>query len=662
MKALKPIVFVLVFVVLAACTEKPKPEDTFTSYMKAWESGEYKEMYALLHESAKEGVTEEAFVELYQTSYNEIEVQNLAVTYELPEEEQEYKKEDTPSFDYNVTMESVGGEIDFTHSAQLLYEEGEEENRWAMSWSPSMLFSEMEAGDTVAVETMAPERGGIYDANGNGLAVKGPVQEVGIVPGVMENEEELKNQLAGILGLTVDVIDKKLNQSWVKDDLFVPLAMVADNDQERLDALLSDELPRGIQVNSGQEARVYPLGEAAAHLTGYVGDITAEELEKREGEGYSSTDRIGKSGLELLYEEQLRGIPGAKVYVSKEAEEAEDIVLAEKAVQNGEDVNVTISSDVQQTLYEEMKDTSGSATAVNPTTGEVKGLISAPTYDPNELSLGLGSDGPTINKFTKTYSPGSTFKPITSAIGIEAGTLQPSEALTINGETYSADAGYSVTRVPSAASDTQVDLRDALVRSDNIYFAREIVEIGAEDFLQSAKQFGFHEEIPFSYGIEASQIANGETIGSESLLAATGYGQGEVQISSLHLAMTYTPFVTGGTLLKPTLLVEEETSRAWHEDVMSQETATLVTERLKAVVQDAEGTAYKPIVEGVNLAGKTGSAELKQAGEEDGQEHGWFIAWNTDTNNLLVSMMVEDAQEGSHDVVPKVKNVFQKLR
>ncbi|WP_079477564.1 penicillin-binding transpeptidase domain-containing protein [Halobacillus salinus] len=650
---------VVVFM-LAACSEQPKPEDTFVSYVDAWESGSYEEMYKLLSEQDKEGMPEEEFIEFYQSNYEEMAMDNLKVTYELPEEEQEYDKESTPSFDFSASMESVGGEVRFDQAANLIYEEGEDSDRWAIEWSPALLFPEMEKGDVVSTEQSDPERGEIFDANGKGLAVKAPVKEIGIVPGVVENEKKLKERLSEILGLSVEDIDSKLNKSWVKDDSFVPLAMVREDDKDRLDAILNSDLPRGYQVNSGKEARIYPLGEAAAHLTGYVGDILADELKEREGQMYTTTSQIGKSGLEEVFEEKLRGVPGVEVLISKEDEEAKNILLAKTPVQDGEDITVTIESNIQRTVFNQMKKESGAASAINPSTGEVKALVSTPSYDPNELSLGLGSDGTTRNKFNKTYSPGSTFKPITASIGLETGAITPGEELTINGREYRADAGYKVVRVPGAAVDNQVDVRDALVRSDNIFFARKAVQIGAETLLEESKQFGFGEDLPFSYPFQSSQVANDGTIEREAMLAATGYGQGQVQMSPLHLAMTYTPFVTGGTLLKPTLLSEEETGQAWHEQVISAETADFITKQLQAVVKDPEGTAHEP-VEGLSLAGKTGTAQVQGDGEEL-QENGWFIGWDTNNKDLLVSMMFENTEGGSHDVVPKVKNVFKKLQ
>ncbi|WP_027955692.1 penicillin-binding transpeptidase domain-containing protein [Halobacillus kuroshimensis] len=644
---------------LSACSSQPEPRDTFSAYMDAWEKKEYETMYSYLSESSKESITKEDFVSRYEDIYEGIGAEEISITYDLPEEEESYDQEDPPAYEYTASVDSRAGAIEFSHQAGLVYEENEEEGRWAVEWMPDLIFPQMVEGDTVRVTRLDSERGEIFDRDGQGLAVKGPVKEVGIVPGKMEEEEALKEGLADILKLTVEQIDQKLEQSWVKDDVFVPLAMIPEDDEERLTAL--EDLPAGYMINDGKEARVYPLGEAAAHLTGYMGSITAEELEEREGEGYSTNDNIGKSGLELVMEDQLRGEPGWRVYIADEENETKE-VLAEQEAKDGEDVTLTISSDVQTEVYEQLKDESGTAAAIHPETGSVEALVSTPSYNPTALSLGLGGEEVTLNKFSRTYSPGSTFKPITAAVGLETGTINPEEELAISGETYEADAGYSVTRVPGAAADSQVNLRDALVRSDNIYFARQIVDIGGDSFLEDAAGFGFGEDLPFSYPIEASQLMNEDTFESESLLAATAYGQGQVQMSAVHLAAAYTPFITDGTLIKPQLLLNEEEPQAWKEDVVSAETAALIRDDLTAVVQNENGTAYEPVVEGISLAGKTGSAELKKSQDEEGPVNGWFVAWDTEDQGLLVAMMMEDTEEGSHDVVPKVKNVFGNLK
>ncbi|RWZ58648.1 penicillin-binding transpeptidase domain-containing protein [Halobacillus fulvus] len=669
MKKWTTLAFLLAMFTLAACSEQPNPEQTFTAYVDAWENQEYETMYGLLSEQAQNTITEEEFIDRYTNIYDGIGMENLTITYSLPEEEQEYDQEEAQTFPFDVSMDSMAGEISFSNETELVYEEVEEEDpTWSINWKTSMIFPEMTDQDTVRASTLPSTRGEIFDANGNGLAINGVIQEVGLVPEwITENEAELKQGLAEILNTSVESIDEQLNQSWVQPGSFVPVGRVSDNDTERIDAI--KELPSGWSFNE-TTARVYPLDEAAAHLTGYVGSISAEELEERQGEGYSATSILGKTGLERVLEDQLRGTPGVKVSIlGSNGQEKE--VLAQSDPVNGENVNLTIDSTIQETIFNEMNGEKGTASAINPTTGEVKALVSSPSYDPNDAILGRlpytelseNPDAPLRNRFRATYSPGSTFKPITAAIGLESGAIDPAEELTIEGRSYSQEGwgGYSVTRVEGAAVDSQVNLRDALVRSDNIYFARSILEIGGETFLEEAEAFGFGQDMELAYPIENSQILNEAPFSSEALLADTGYGQGQVQMSALHLAATYTPFVTDGTLLKPVLLAEGETAQTWHEGVITPETAATIRESLSAVVSDPEGTAND--ASGLPLAGKTGTAELKQSlEEENGQINGWFIAWNTDSRDLMVSMMLEDAENGSSDVVPKVRNVFETVQ
>ncbi|MFQ3545228.1 penicillin-binding transpeptidase domain-containing protein [Halobacillus rhizosphaerae] len=669
MKFIKMILFFLVLAALVSCSKQPKPEDTMKAYMKAWENQKYDEMYSLLSESSKESITKKEFKEAYTNKYDGINMKDLAITYDLPEEEKEYDKESKPTFKYNVSMDSLAGKIEFSHKAELVFHKGDEESKWLINWNPSMIFAGMEQGDTIRARTLTPERGEIYDQNGNGLAVNGVIQQVGLVPAWMEGDQEAtKEKLAEILNITVESINKKLNQSWVKESSFVPLASIADGEDKKIEEI---KALSGTKFKE-ESARVYPLGEAAAHLTGYMGSITAEDLEKLKDKGYTSSSRIGRAGLESVLEDKLRGTSGGKVMIlDKDGNEKK--VLAETKAVDGKDVNLTIRADLQKSIYNQMKGDAGSSAAINPSTGEVYALVSTPSYNPNDFILGISTDKykqlqdnpdkPLLNKFSKTYAPGSTFKPITASIGLETGAINPNEEMSIPNKTFSKDGwgGYSVTRVGN--SDKQVTLRDALVHSDNIYFARSILKIGAADFLQQSKDFGFSEEFPFPYPIGSSQILKQDSFGdNEVLLADTGYGQGQVEMSTLHVALTYTPFVTNGNLLKPTLFKEEKTGQIWHENIMSEDTASTIRKDLKEVVHARDGTAHGHQLEGIDLAGKTGTAELKQSlDDKNGQENGWFVAWDTNKSDLLVSMMIKDVKDrgGSHYLVPKVKRIFE---
>ncbi|WP_408008582.1 penicillin-binding transpeptidase domain-containing protein [Pseudalkalibacillus sp. A8] len=663
-------IFILICLVfsLVGCSDKPKPETTFESYMKAWEKQDYAKMYSLLSEESKKQITEEKFVERYTNIYEGINMSNLKATYKLPGEEQKYDEEDKPTFDYTVKMDTLAGPLETSYQAELVYEKGEDSEKWAINWSPSMIFAGMEEGDTISATTIKPERGEIFDVNGEGLAINGVVQEVGLVPSwLKEDEEEVKEKLSKLIDVPVEEIEKALNQSWVQPDSFVPLEVLANDDREKIEAI------RPLNGTKLQEkkARVYPLKAAAAHLTGYVGAVNADELEKKKDEGYTAQDIIGKTGLERALEKELRGQLGGEI-VNKDTDGTTKDILAKNEPVDGKDYTLTIDSVVQSSLFHQMRKDEGSAAALNPTTGEVLALVSTPSYDPNLGVTGekynrLANDPsvPLRNRFSNTYAPGSTFKPITAAIGLETDAIDPASEKKIPANNRwqkdSWGGNHYITRVPSP--DTQVNLQDALVRSDNIYFAMAMLDIGGDAFLQESKKFGFDEKIPFPLGIESSQIINGG-FSSEGQLADSGYGQGQVEMSTLHLGLTYTPFVTKGTMVKPILFTDEEKSQTWKENVISEETANTIVNDLVQVVESPNGTANDVKLANVKIAGKTGTAELKKSKDDkEGTENGWFVAWNTENPSLLISMMIEDVKKrnGSHYVTPKVEKVFEDI-
>lgn len=203
-------------------------------------------------------------------------------------------------------------------------------------------------------------------------------------------------------------------------------------ENERHEKLL--EIP-GVMI-SDVEVREYPLGEAAAHLVGYVQSVTAEDLEEHAGEGYTANSVIGRSGMEGLFESELKGQNGCRIYiVNSEGKEKEELACI--LVQHGQDIQLTIDTDLQVSLYEQFKEDKSCSVAMNPYTGEVLALVSTPTYDNNDFIMGLSSEQwtalnedenkPMYNRFRQVWCPGSTFKPITAAVGLESGAIDPME-------------------------------------------------------------------------------------------------------------------------------------------------------------------------------------------------------------------------------------------
>ena len=205
------------------------------------------------------------------------------------------------------------------------------------------------------------------------------------MPGKLgENKDENIEKIASLLNVTSSEINKSLSSSWAKDDTFVPIKSVAKDNTELKEKLLQIS---GIKIKA-REARVYPLGEAASHLTGYIQNITAEELEENADKGYSQNSIIGKTGLEKKYEEKLKGEDGVEIYIEDEAGKKKS-TIAKKDVVNGENVKLTIDSCLQTKLYNELKENEGFFVVMNPTTGEILALVSTPSYNANDFVLGI---------------------------------------------------------------------------------------------------------------------------------------------------------------------------------------------------------------------------------------------------------------------------------
>ena len=546
------------------------PEELLVEYMNHIPAQEYEQMYAMLHIEASGNVSQEDFIKRNSAIYEGIEIQNMAVEIIAYDEEQ-------LTVTYQTSFDTVAGEISFEKSAFFL----EGEDGYKLVWDNSLIFPNLASTDKVRVSTTQANRGEILDRNGRVLAGKGTASSVGIVPGKLENREEAIAKIAELLETTSEVIEKKLSAQWVKDDSFVPIKTISrveeiellkvepDEDvlkeKERHESLLA--IP-GVMI-SDVEVREYPLGEAAAHLVGYVQSVTAEDLEEHAGEGYTANSVIGRSGMEGLFEKELKGQNGCRIYiVNSEGKEKEELACI--LVQHGQDIKLTIDASLQIALYEQFQEDKSCSVAMNPYTGEVLALVSTPSYDNNDFIMGLSSeqwtalnddeDKPMYNRFRQVWCPGSTFKPVTAAVGLESGAIDPNEDYGNVGLSWQKDASWGSYYVTTLHAYEPVILENALIYSDNIYFAKAALKIGYEEMESSLTQLGFNAELPFEIKMAKSQYSNSESIETEIQLADSGYGQGQVLVNPLHLACIYSAFCNEGNIIKPYLVYQNEVS------------------------------------------------------------------------------------------------------
>lgn len=662
------VVFALVFVfVLVSCSKEQTPEEAASQYINAWNKQKFEDMYEQLSEQTRKNIDKTAFVERYEVIYDGIRLTELNIAPLFPEDGITPSEHGEAEVDYEVQMKTVAGDVSFSHQFTLVKETIEDEERWAIEWNPSMIFPEMEEGDKVRVSTLRANRGEIVDRNGEGLAVNGKALSIGIVPERLpEDETSSLEKMAELLNLPFDSVEQKRNATWVRPDTFVPMTTISKEDN-RLDQLLNIQGVTYLET----DARIYPLKEAAAHLVGYVQEINAEELEDLKEKGYSAGDQIGKNGLEKVFEEKLRGQDGGRIYITDE-DGNEKKEIAQQDPVHGETIELTIDSQKQKQTYEQLKGESGTATAIHPITGEVIALVNSPAYDPNQFVIGMTNEEweslnedpnkPLLNRFASTYAPGSVIKPITGAIALDSGAIDVNTSINVKGLDWQEDdswGNYYVTRVTDPGKS--VNFLTAMILSDNIYFAQAALKAGEKQFIEGAERFGFNEALPFKYPIKTSKITD-ESFESNIELADSGYGQGKVQMSILHTAIAYTAFLNEGNIVKPVLLKSDVSSEnnVWKNAATTKETASIVNKAMIQVVADSNGTGADAKVSGKQIAGKTGTSELKKSKDELGQENGFFVAYDSGNPDLLVAMLIENVEGrgGSKLVVSKVKQLF----
>ena len=639
--------------------EEEGPEELLQAYMAHIPNQEYEAMYRMIEPEASGNISQEDFIKRNSAIYEGIEMQNMEI------EILEYDKE-REAVSYATSFDTAAGAVSFENEA--VFQKGEDGYR--LVWQDYLIFPELGASDKVRVSTTKAERGQISDRNGRMLVGKGTASSVGLVPGRFEDREKEIQELAGILGMEPENIEKKLEAQWVKDDSFVPVKTIpklketdlfAENpDEETIKAVERQEKLQAIPgvMITDTEVREYPLGEAAAHLVGYVQNVTAEDLEEHTGEGYTADSVIGRSGLEGLYEKELKGQDGCRIYIV-DSEGNEKKQLAVVPVQHGQEIRVTIDSDLQRSVYEQLKEDQSCSVAMNPYTGEVLALVSTPSYDNNDFILGLSTEKwnalnenegqPLYNRFRQVWCPGSTFKPITAAVGLESGDIDPAEDYGSEGLSWQKDSSWGSYFVTTLRLFEPVTLENALIYSDNIYFAKAALKIGAEKLGAGLTKLGFGQTLPFEIGMQTSQYSNTDTIETEVQLADSGYGQGQILINPLHMASVYTAFCNEGNIVKPYLLYEEKaTAQYWIPEAMSKETAARVLDGITKAVNAPEAGGYAAHRDDVVLAGKTGTAELKESQSDTwGMELGWFTiltAEKTAERPILMVTMVEDVK------------------
>lgn len=674
MKNKKGLIFTVILIIIILIgiigyfkiTNKIKPEDILKQYIENINAKDYNAMYEKISSSSKNKISEEDFINRNKKIYEGIDSYNIEISINNIQ-----KNKNEVKITYNEKVPTSSGVISFSNTSSLV----KDGKTYKLNWTSKTIFPELEENYKVRVSSIEAARGEILDRQGNYLAQNGQITTIGIVPGKLgENKEEGIKKLSELTGVSIEYINTELSRSYVKDDTFVPIKKISKDDNEKKEALL--KIP-GIKLTN-TSARVYPLGEEAAHLIGYVQKINEQELEQNKEKGYSSSSVIGKDGLEKAYEDRLRAVDGKEIIIVDE--KGNKIKqLAKQDKKDGEDIKLTIDSKIQKQLYNSLKNDKGFFVVMNPNTGELLGAVSTPSYNSNDFVLGMTQDKwnelnnneakPMYNRFLQTYAPGSTFKPITAAIGLNSGKLTKDTTFSYSGLSWQKSASWGNVFITTLTQyNGPKNIKNALIHSDNIFFAQAAMQIGAETMCSGLNSLGFNEQIDFPLNLKKSTFSSDGKISNEKKLADTGYGQADVLVNPIHMASIYSSFANSGNMVKPYIEYNENTKVTYlKENAFSKDTADEIRQDLIQVVENPEGTANDMKLPNKVIAGKTGTAELKKTADDtESGTLGWFDCFtvNTSSNdNMLIISMVENTQNnssgGSHYLIKKIRGLFE---
>jgi len=552
--------------------------------------------------------------------------------------------------------------------------------------------------NTLRTQSIPAPRGLIYDRNIEVIAENKPKFQLEMVP---EQVNELQSSLLYLteLGILdedeIPIIEERVRRNYQ----FKSIVIRRDLDEREMAIFANNKiLLKGFDIKS-RLTRNYPQNEIYAHVVGYMGSISNSDYQRFDPSFYTGKEQIGKSAIEREYEHILRGIPGKQKLLVNVRGRVMDEVEKEAFV-SGNDIILTLNSELQRTAYESMAGKKGSVVALDPRNGEILAMISMPSFDPTAISLGLTqSDFDKLNKDKKRplfnraiagqYPPGSTVKPMLALGALDMGIVDSEYYLPCEGEFKLPN--YS-RPFRDWATHGSVNAKRAIQASCDVYFYETAVEMGIERMSAFLKKFNLGEETKVDLNSEKEGVVpnkewkknnftskqNQNWYLGETVIA--GIGQGYMLATPMQLAYATSIIANRGFAFKPHILKQinlkdsdepltTESERIDHVMNIDQKYWDIVFDGMNAVVNEQRGTAYGVFPENSDIAGKTGTSQVfsmdKRSGDdvpEELRDHGLFIGFAPINNpEIVIAVLVENGGGGRVAAAPVAERMFSKF-
>lgn len=534
-------------------------------------------------------------------------------------------------------------------------------------------FDEKSSGNSIKAIEQTPLRGVFYDRNYNLVVENTPAYTVRIIPA--EYERSTNYFLETILDLDSGFVDNLLYRNRIYSK-FVPLKVKRGVDFSAIAWIEENsEYLHGVDYIIEMQ-RSYPAGIMASHLFGYSKEITPEQL-KRDSVYYNPGDLIGYNGIERSYEAYLRGAKGYNFVLvdsrRREVGKFKDGVNDIPSIK-GKDLVLSIDAELQKVVEEEFKGKSGGAVAIEPATGEILAMVSAPDYDLNEFSyvtsrsflqqLYTDKRKPQFNRATSaTHPPGSTFKIFCAIAALDLGVINENS-------TFYCGGGFTFGRFFKChGSHGAINVAHAIEKSCNTFFYQLIFKIGLDRLAEYANRFGMGRKT----GIDILEEAPGLIPRSsyyekiygknwpQGILVSLGIGQGEISVTPLQLAYLAALTANKGHSFSPHIVKGYLDENKKFFPIKFPEVNTGVKEKVFEIVNhgmylvvNGAGTARSIRLEDINIAGKTGTAQ-----NPHGKDHALFIGFAPYENpKIAVAVLVENIGFGGTHAAPIAKKMI----
>ncbi|MCT0224937.1 penicillin-binding protein 2 [Synechococcus sp. CS-1328] len=489
-------------------------------------------------------------------------------------------------------------------------------------------FREMADENRIRLMPRSPMRGRLLDRHGRVLATNRLTYNLYIQPREVGDDRwpVLRDQLVRVVGVGASALDENRRSGANPEGYRIELAGPLTPQQVLRFREQADQL-RGAEVDV-DVLRSYPNGSLAAHVLGYTSGITGEEYDRLRSEGYRIRDRIGRSGVEKVYESHLRGEWGGQQLEVNAAGQVQR-VLGDKPAKAGKDLLLTLDLDLQRAAERALNGVrKGAIVAMDPQTGSIRALASRPTFDPNVFSDGPTTaqwndlnrpEAPLLNRAFQGFPPASTFKIVTTIAGIESGkytagsTVPTMNSFCYYGQCYADHGAFGAIGFPFA-----------LAVSSNSFYYQVGLKVGPDELFKAARRMGYgsltgveltEEDTP---GLLGDQAWKKEALGEPWTPVDTitsAIGQGAVTVTPIQMARLYAAVANGGWLVTPHL-VERPTPRTWIG--LRPDTLRVLRQGLRDVVTSGTATILNdPSLPPV--AGKTGTGE-----DPPRPDHAWF--------------------------------------